>query len=254
MESLQLTPAELELIQLKREKELNEAREKQLQEEIKYQERLAHYRKSIQVAITRIESNNSLTRRLFQTLTELGVGEHIFLKEKDCNVGYIVGSPYFEIKEQDSIEIPSIKELYISSQWGDFSTKETDLSCEIPYKLSSRYQAYKPQGIAKKIKEAIQKEVNEQSTQNKIDQVKNDLTLEFTQKYPECVITSGVKTNYPKYRGESMSYTNFLHIVFPNSSWVKISFSTNGSWFVMEKHDHKLVSRTKEEYLDYLAS
>jgi hypothetical protein len=172
MESLQLTPAELELIQLKREKELNEAREKQLQEEIKYQERLAHYRKSIQVAITRIESNNSLTRQLFHTLTELGVGEHIFLKEKDCNVGYIVGSPYFEIKEQDSIEIPSIKELYISSQWGDFSTKETDLSCELPFKLASRYQKYKPQGIAKKIKEAIQKEVNEQSPKTRLIKLK----------------------------------------------------------------------------------
>lgn len=254
MESLQLTPAELELIQLKREKELIEARDKQLQEEIKYQERLAHYRKSIQVAIAGIESKNSLTRQLFQTLIELGVGEHISLKEKDCNVEYKVRPTYFEIKDEDFVEIPSAKELYISSQWGEFATKEKDLSCELPYKLSSRYQAYKPQGIAKKIKEAIQKEVNEQSTQNKIDQVKNDLTLEFTQKYPECVITSGVKTNYPKYRGESMSYTNFLHIVFPNSSWVKISFSTNGTWFVMEKHDHKLVSRTKEEYLDYLAS
>lgn len=254
MKSLQLTTAELELIQLKREKELNEARAKQLQEEIKYQELVAQYRKSVQITIAGRESKNSLTRQLFQTLTELGVGEHIFLKEKDCNVEYKVGKAWFEIKEQDSIKILSAKELYISSQWGEFATKEKDLSCELPYKLSLRYQAYKPQGIAKKIKEAIQKEANKQSIQNQIDQVKNDLTLEFTQKYPECVITSGVKTNFPKYRGESMSYTNFLHIVFPNSSWVKISFSANGSWFVIEKHDHKLVSRTKEEYLDYLAS
>lgn len=250
MESLQLTTAELELIQLKREKELNEARAKQLQEEIKYQERVAQYRKSVQITIAGIESKNSLTRQLFQTLTELGVGEHIFLKEKDCNVEYKTS---FKIKDEDFVEIPLIKELYISSQWGEFATKEKDLSCELPYKLSLRYQAYKPQGIAKKIKEAIQKEVNEQSTQNKIDQVKNDLTLEFTQKYPECVITSGVKTNN-RIVGKSMSYTNFLHIVFPNSSWVKISFSANGSWFVIEEHDHKLVSRTKEEYLDYLAS
>ena len=69
-------------------------------------------------------------------------------------------------------------------EWGYIYNTNKELKAELPSQLSSRYQNYTPQTIAKKIKEKIAEEKYKSETINKLDIVKESLIQQFFSQFP----------------------------------------------------------------------
>jgi hypothetical protein len=249
MTESQLSPAELQLIKLKRENEALLIKE----QEQKYLERL-EYRDNWIEKQTLIQSKeNENIKNLYYNLINEIDPDYFELIENENSSHYPY--PYHlneELKEEDKVKEFKLPKFTIKSKWGNFYRAGDDLSSELPSQLSNRYQTYKFNTIIKKIKEKIELEKQETNKNRNLDLVKENLIETFQDKYPGCQIEYKKEFRNPSPKPKYSFYIDTLKITFLNESWVKIKYYEDGSWGIENKFDSK--KPTKEEIIDNLAN
>jgi hypothetical protein len=248
--TLTLTPAEQELIRLKREEEANKAQQDAIKEQLEYEKRLKQQDEEISKKLKDIEKSNSRMKLFYDELISKGCKEYVSLDTSSLNVdaGYIKSY----IKEEDH-KSESITKYWINTKWGTINEVDINNKAGVPSQISTRYQHYKASSVATKILDKINQDRLEEERKNKLNSYKEELIKQFKQDVPEGT-TFEEKTEY---RSSSINrgtgwYENYLIMKFPNGSWVKINYYTN-NWNIHSKFDSKIQPETKEEWIKYLA-
>jgi hypothetical protein len=253
MDTIQLSPAEIELIKLNREKEEIAEREKAIQDEIKYQEYLKHRDEWVIKIQTEQKTQNYIYEQFYKKLVqEIGKLTSIILEEGNRTEYY---PEYYNEKLKDEDKQPPLELTHyqIKNKWGYFHGITKDFRSYLPYSLSSRNQTYKFKTIVQNIKNKINSDIVEQNQKNKLEAAKQNLINKFKTEYPGCQVEykQEYQHNY-HVRGGNGYYIETLKITFINTSWVKIRFYQDESWGIQEKFDSK-APETKEEWLEYLS-
>lgn len=247
---MKLTAAEIEEIKIKREKAELEQREKAIEEQLKYDGYLRQQSKYFQDEIQRLTDDSERMRSAYNTLVELGVGDYISIgiREKKIEVSYLKDT----LKPEDYI-VKNHPYNILSTKWGDIYSIESNMKMQLPSQLSSRYQAYKLETAASKIKDKVAEELR---IKNEID-IKNKYITElidgFKSQFPKGTTFEKGTTYRRNYNGKGGYNVDTLRIEYPNKSWVLIQYGTT-SWTILEKFDSKYIKpETKEDWLIYLS-
>ena len=252
METLQLTPAELELIRLKREQDDNQAKQDALKDQLEYDSYIKKQLYQVNQNEGKILVNNTRIKLFYDILVKEGVGKYIKILTRDNQMSadnYIKK----QLKSEDIIS-KNIQILIIETKWGNIYSITQDLKSYIPSGLHSRYQEYKAVSIAAKIKEAVGKEYVENITKENKAAYKANLMSILLKDAPEGTTTEDSR-EYANGGGKGTGYYNdYITIKYPNKSWVKIYWS-NDMWLISGRFDSKQVkpAETKEEWLQYLS-
>jgi hypothetical protein len=252
MSEIQLSPAEIELIKLNREKEEIATREKAIQDEIKYQKYLKHRDDWVKEIQTKQKTENYIHEQFYNKLVQEIGKDYLTLEEKtktEHNSSYNNAS----LKDEDKQQPLELTQYVVGSNWGSFWKINEDFSCDLPFMLVSRNQTYKFETIVKKIKNQISKEIEERNQKNKSEIAKRNLINKFKTEYPGCQVEYRQEYKHNHHvRGEHGYYIETLKITFVNTSWIKIKFYQDESWNIQEKFDSK-APKTKEDWINYLS-
>jgi hypothetical protein len=248
MTTITLTPAEIELIELKRSQEQLLAEQKLIEDKIKYQKLVERANQEMTRLVNISNMKYNRINSLYKLLVKEGVGEYITLVNLDKN---IVSCPNYLVADLKDVDKPTPVEVdALKIKIGEFGTiydVDTELKAHLPHSLSSRYQAYTYKTIAKKIKEAVDQLKIDNIQKIKLNNAFNTLKEYFLSLDPNCDVTE-VK----EYNHTHKLYFDYLKVVFSNTSWMKISYYSDGSWSVKDKFDHK-APKDKFELANYLA-
>jgi hypothetical protein len=249
-----MTQTEQKLQELEMKKAELAKMEKQILEEANYYKNIEHRDNWVKDVTVECSIQMSRLSTLFKLLSsDAIVKQHITFEKQSHELNY---SNYYQdkLKEEDKQPILKLDKGIIKTKWGNIYDCSFDFKAELPSALSNRYQSYKPESIIKKIKEAIVRETNEQNEKNKLNVVSKKLTETFQKQYPDATIESKqawVSGGYG--RNSRGHYIDILEIKFPNTSWVKIIYYSDGSWGIHEKFKANVTRLTKEEVIADLA-
>jgi len=249
---LVLTPAELEMIELKRKEDALAQEKLEVERKIKYDKNIQYVQNDLNKRIEAEKLKNKNIVKLYNSLVDLKVGLYVSLIER---TNKIMPSSYYndQLEEKDRISPVEFKTNYIKlGEWGTIYDCTNDLKAQLPSILSSRYQAYTPKTIVTKIKERIAYEESQARINDKLNIAKNTLVQYFKTIDSDCTIQEKEKWIYPSNRGKGYSVDTLI-ITFSNTSSITIRYYPDASWSILEKFDHK-APKTKEDWVNYLAS
>jgi NDP-sugar pyrophosphorylase family protein len=249
---LVLTPAELEMIELKRKENALAQEKLEIERKITYDKNIQSAKNDLDKQIKDCELRNKNITNLYDSLVDLNVGSHVSLIE---STKQLTASTWYNDKLEDKDKIQPVEFKIYSinlGTWGTIYDCTNDLKAQLPFTLCSRYQAYTAKTIAVKIKEKIAYEESQVIINNKLNIAKNTLKQYFKTIDSGCTIEEKEKWIYPSNRGKGYSIDTLV-ITFSNTSSITIRYYGDASWSILEKFDHK-APKTKEDWVNYLAS
>lgn len=250
--TINLTPAEIELIRLKRIEDESKEQQKQLEDQLRYDKDLRYQNESLNKTLETLEKNNACNKAAYDELVLLNCHKFIELKSRK-QVHEFSSYKRDEIKPEDWRK-EEVDVYYIDTKWGSLHF-DLIMKSNLPGSLSTRYQSYTIKSIASKMIEKAKQERDELKEKNAKQLYQDSLIVKFADESPKG--TTFVKSR--EWKSSSFQkgggyYIDMLTITYPNTSWVKINVSDR-NWYIMEKFDSKYIKpETKEEWLTYLMS
>lgn len=252
MTTINLTPAEIELIRLKRIEDESKEQQKQLEDQLRYDKDLRYQNESLNKTLETLEKNNVCNKAAYDELVSLNCHKFIELKSRK-QVYEFSSYKRDEIKPEDWRK-EEVNIYYIDTKWGSLHF-DLSMKSNLPGSLSTRYQSYTIKSIASKMIEKAKQERDELKAKNEKQLYQDSLIERWTDESPKG--TKFVKSREWKsalYSKQGGYYIDIITVTYPNGSWVKIFVYTN-DWYIMEKFDSKYIKpETKEEWLTYLMS
>jgi hypothetical protein len=251
MEVVKLTKAEQEMIRLKREEEQIQKEKEALKEQLEYDKLLHEQDKSIKEQIKLQLEQNARTEAAYDILKEFDFDSDVVWLVK--GVTKVKFKSYWNIEKLkvDDRKTEEVEVVSIKTKYGNIHSITPSLTADMPSGIKSQFRSYKMSTIAKKIKDKLQEEKNDKEYELRLEKSKNELIKEFTDNSPKgTTIEYKAETEWGRNRNYKV---NYLNILYPNKSWVKIKFYADKSWSIVSKFDSKYIKpETKEEWLEYL--
>lgn len=242
------TPAELEFLRLRREEQAIEDQKKALEEQLKKDKEMREEQEALQQALQKNQAECDRIKNYYDELCENGCKDIIELIEEPWEIKSSLWRDNYLTGEGKRLKIQLKGKTYPNISG---VTHDNKAECS---GITGSYREYLAKGMAKKILEYIETEKRKQQSINNWESAKQSLIEYFTNTSPEgtSIITDN-KWIYG-YSKRDKGYEEYrLKITYPNTSWIKIKYYSNGSWDIIEKYDSKAPKfETKEEWIEYL--